>query len=137
MQLNLIEGFDVAELGHNSPETLHLVVEAIKIAKSDIYRYVADPTRFDVEALVKASDGYTGSELEQAVADSLYAGFDEGREIATGDLAAAIQARVPLTETMDAQIDALRTWASRRAKPASSPRTVSVEAKGRAARLDL
>ena len=33
MQLNLIEGFDIAELGQNSAETLHLVIEAIKVAR--------------------------------------------------------------------------------------------------------
>ena len=48
MQLNLIEGFDLAALGQDSPETLHLVVEAIKVAKADVYRYVADPSRFEV-----------------------------------------------------------------------------------------
>ena len=43
MQLALIEGFDLKSLGHNSPEALHLIAESIKIAKSDIYNYVADP----------------------------------------------------------------------------------------------
>lgn len=43
MQLNLIEGFNVAEMGHNSAETLHLIAESIKLAKSDIYHFVADP----------------------------------------------------------------------------------------------
>ena len=44
MQLNLIEGFDVASLGHNSAEALHLIAESIKVAKSDIYHFVTDPT---------------------------------------------------------------------------------------------
>lgn len=48
MQLNLIEGFDIAALGQNSAETLHLVIEAIKVAKSDVYRYVADQAKFEV-----------------------------------------------------------------------------------------
>ena len=48
MQLNLIEGFDIAALGQNSAQTLHLVIEAIKVAKSDVYRYVADQAKFDV-----------------------------------------------------------------------------------------
>ena len=39
MQLNLIEGFDLKKLGHNSPEFLHLVAESIKVAKADVYRY--------------------------------------------------------------------------------------------------
>jgi gamma-glutamyltranspeptidase/glutathione hydrolase len=43
MQLNLIEGFDVAKSGHNTPRTLHLVAESIKLAKADIYHFVADP----------------------------------------------------------------------------------------------
>jgi len=43
MQLNLLEGFDIAKMGANSPEALHLLIEAIKIAKADVYRYVADP----------------------------------------------------------------------------------------------
>jgi gamma-glutamyltranspeptidase/glutathione hydrolase len=43
MQLNLVEGFDIAKMGANSPEALHLMIEAIKVAKADVYRYVADP----------------------------------------------------------------------------------------------
>ena len=44
MQLNLIEGFDLAALGHNSAETLHLIAESITVAKSDIYHFVTDPS---------------------------------------------------------------------------------------------
>ncbi|MCK4827152.1 gamma-glutamyltransferase [bacterium] len=36
MQANLIEGFDLKALGHNSSEYLHLVFESIKLAKADI-----------------------------------------------------------------------------------------------------
>jgi len=98
-----------------------------------------DAERFDVDALVKASDGYTGSEIEVAVGDALFAGFDEGREIDSNDLLSAIAGRVPLTRTMDDKIDDLRAWARSRAKPASSPYTAAT-AKGdgsRAATLDL
>lgn len=42
MQLNLLEGFDITSLGAGSAEALHLMIEAIKIAKADVYRYVAD-----------------------------------------------------------------------------------------------
>ena len=48
MQLNLIEGFDMASLGHNSAEALHLIAESIKIAKSDIYHFVTDPKHADM-----------------------------------------------------------------------------------------
>ena len=43
MQLNLVEGFDLAKMGANSPEALHVLIEAIKVAKADVYRYVGDP----------------------------------------------------------------------------------------------
>ncbi len=48
MQLNLIEGFDVATLGHNSAEALHLIAESIKVAKSDVYHFVTDPAHADM-----------------------------------------------------------------------------------------
>jgi gamma-glutamyltranspeptidase/glutathione hydrolase len=43
MQLNLLEGFDLSKMDVNSPEALHLMIEAIKVAKTDIYKYVGDP----------------------------------------------------------------------------------------------
>jgi gamma-glutamyltranspeptidase / glutathione hydrolase len=43
MQLNLIEGFDVKALGAGSAEAIHLMAESIKVAKADVYQYVADP----------------------------------------------------------------------------------------------
>jgi gamma-glutamyltranspeptidase/glutathione hydrolase len=42
MQLNLLEGFDLKALGAGNPQALHLAIEAIKLAKADVYRYVAD-----------------------------------------------------------------------------------------------
>ena len=41
--LNLLEGFDLKALGHNSPEYLHVVVEAVKLAFADRDRYYGDP----------------------------------------------------------------------------------------------
>ncbi len=43
MQTNLIKGFDLQASGAGSTATLHAIVESIKLAKSDVYRYVADP----------------------------------------------------------------------------------------------
>jgi gamma-glutamyltranspeptidase / glutathione hydrolase len=41
MQANLVEGFDLKAAGH--AKATHLMIEAVKVAKADIYRYVADP----------------------------------------------------------------------------------------------
>ncbi|MBI3697555.1 MAG: gamma-glutamyltransferase, partial [Acidobacteria bacterium] len=43
MALNLVEGFDLPKLGHNSPDYLHVVTEALKLAFADRDRYVSDP----------------------------------------------------------------------------------------------
>jgi gamma-glutamyltranspeptidase/glutathione hydrolase len=57
MQLNLLEGFDLAGIKPGSPQALHLQAEAIKVAKSDIYKYVADPafTKVPVAGLLSKS----------------------------------------------------------------------------------
>jgi gamma-glutamyltranspeptidase / glutathione hydrolase len=43
MQANLVERLDLKAFGSGSPQATHAMIEAIKVAKSDIYRYVADP----------------------------------------------------------------------------------------------
>lgn len=42
-ELNLVEGFDLAALGHNTAESIHLMVEAKKLAFADRLRYLGDP----------------------------------------------------------------------------------------------
>jgi len=48
LALNILEGYDLQSLGHNSPEYLHLLIEAIKLAFADADRYVADPDFVDI-----------------------------------------------------------------------------------------
>ena len=43
MQLNVIEHFDLAKLGHHTADYVHLFVEAKKLAFADRDRYVCDP----------------------------------------------------------------------------------------------
>ncbi len=43
MQANVVEGFDLRSFGPESAKTLHAEMEAIKVAKADVYRYLADP----------------------------------------------------------------------------------------------
>jgi gamma-glutamyltranspeptidase/glutathione hydrolase len=45
LMLNIVEGFDVAKLGHNSAEYLHRLIEAKKLAYADRDRYLADPEK--------------------------------------------------------------------------------------------
>jgi gamma-glutamyltranspeptidase/glutathione hydrolase len=46
--LNILEGFDLKGLGHNSADYLHLLIEAKKLAFADRDRYLADPGKAKV-----------------------------------------------------------------------------------------
>ena len=48
MALNILEGFDLEAMGHNSAEYLHVVTEAMKLGFADRNRYVTDPRFSDV-----------------------------------------------------------------------------------------
>lgn len=41
--LNMLEGFDLKKMGHNSPAYIHTLTEAIKLALADRDRYYGDP----------------------------------------------------------------------------------------------
>ena len=46
--LNILEPYDLGGMAHNSPEAIHLIAEAIKIAVADRIRYCGDPDLTDV-----------------------------------------------------------------------------------------
>ncbi len=48
MQLNLLEDFDLKELGHNSPEYLSVLGQVIQLALADRNRHVTDPEFLEI-----------------------------------------------------------------------------------------
>jgi gamma-glutamyltranspeptidase/glutathione hydrolase len=46
--LNILEGYDLATMGHNSPQAIHVQAEALKLAFADREAYVGDPAHVDV-----------------------------------------------------------------------------------------
>lgn len=77
-----------------------------------------DPARFDLMALAKASEGFSGAELEQAVVDGLYSVFAEERALDTAAVLHELQTTNPLSGTMVEKITQLRRWADGRTVPA-------------------
>ncbi len=61
MQLKLVEGFDLGAMDSNDPEVTHILAEAIKLAKADIYHFVADPTIYTIPVEAMLSDEYAAS----------------------------------------------------------------------------
>ena len=57
-QLTILEGFDLASLGHNSPEYIHLLIETAKLAFADRETYYGDPDFVDVPLDTLLSKAY-------------------------------------------------------------------------------
>jgi SpoVK/Ycf46/Vps4 family AAA+-type ATPase len=72
------------------------------------------PEGFDLASLVKASEGFSGAEIEQAIVAALYTAFDSGAELSTALLLEEIGATEPLSKTMGEAVAALRAWAKGR-----------------------
>jgi gamma-glutamyltranspeptidase/glutathione hydrolase len=56
--LNILEGFDLKSLGHNSPAYIHLLIEALKLAMADRERYYGDPDFVEVPLEALLSKAY-------------------------------------------------------------------------------
>jgi ATP-dependent 26S proteasome regulatory subunit len=78
-----------------------------------------DVAKFNLKALAKATDGFSGAEIEQVILGGMYVAFDAGRELHQKDILAEAKATVPLSVMMSEEIDELRTWAELRTRPAS------------------
>ena len=91
-QLNLVEGFDLAALPADGPQFTHLLIEAIKVAKADVYRYAADPrfAQTPVEGLLSKRFAAERRRLIDPARAGLY---PEGGNAAAFDHAALEQAR--------------------------------------------
>jgi MoxR-like ATPase len=77
-----------------------------------------DPADFDLEALARESEGFSGAEIEQAVLSSLHDAFAQGTELSTEHVLKAIKNSPPLSVTMAEKVAELRAWAVGRCVPA-------------------
>ena len=70
-----------------------------------------DSTRFDLIKAVSASDGFSGSEIEQAIVAALYRALHQRMPLTTDLLIEELNHTVPLSVTRREDIDALRQMA--------------------------
>jgi gamma-glutamyltranspeptidase/glutathione hydrolase len=63
--LNIMEQFPLAEYGFQSAKTLHVMIEAKKLAYADMLRYVGDPafTKVPIPAMISKEHGQARSRL--------------------------------------------------------------------------
>jgi len=94
-ELNVMEGYNVKDLGHNSSEYIHLMTEAIKLARADRWKYVADPDFIKAPIKGLVSKAYANKQRARidpkkaAVYEQLSAGNPEDTKGSTTHMCAA------------------------------------------------
>ncbi len=76
--LNILESSDLSSLGHNSPEAIHLQVEALKLALADREKYAGDPAFVDVPFDGLLSKDYAGLRRHLLNTDKAQAEYPAG-----------------------------------------------------------
>lgn len=84
--------------------------------RSSVHR---DPAHFDVERIVSSTQGFSGAEVEQSIISALYDAFEAREDLTTERILKSASEMIPLAYTMKENIDAMREWASSRARRAS------------------
>jgi ATP-dependent 26S proteasome regulatory subunit len=74
-----------------------------------------DPAQFDVAAVAKLSESFSGAEIEQAIVSASFETRARDEVLRSADILAEIERTRPLSVIMAERIDALRMWASERA----------------------
>lgn len=79
---------------------------------------------YDLDQLCKASEGFVGSEIEQAIIEAMFQAFSDkdtpGRDFTTEDVLRALARQIPLSKSRRETIESLRSWLSEgRAQSAS------------------
>lgn len=72
--LNILEGFDLKGMGHNSPAYLHTVIEAVKLAFADRDRYYGDPKFSRIPEAILLSKDYAAE--RRKLIDPAHAGME-------------------------------------------------------------
>ncbi|MGH9790153.1 MAG: hypothetical protein ACRD5W_02990 [Candidatus Acidiferrales bacterium] len=78
-----------------------------------------DAAQFGLTVLAAASEGFSGAEIEQAIASGMYTAFAAQQPLATAVLLEEIGATRPLSVTRREDIARLRAWARDRAVSAN------------------
>lgn len=98
---------------------LPIAAERESILRIHLAKRHRDPRAFDIEALARQSEGFSGSELESVVVDGLHTAFGADRDLTTEDIAEALRATKPLSILYPEQIQSIRSWGATHARPAA------------------
>lgn len=103
--------------------------ERMEILRIHLKKRSRDPAKFDLVALARASEGFSGAEIEEAIISALFDAFSGQVELSTELIQKNLAETVPLSKTMNEEMSRLRSWTSGRARPAST-RQVRIKEEG-------
>lgn len=98
---------------------LPAVTEREEIFRIHLNRRGVEPAGLQTGMLAHSTKGFSGAEIEQAVASATFEALAQGRPLGQQDLLEAISRTVPLSITMAEQIKKIEAWAFKRAVAAS------------------
>ncbi len=78
-----------------------------------------DPAAFDLEALARATEGFSGSEIEGVVVSGLYTALAADADLSTSMLRDEASRTRPLSVVRAEEVERLRRWAEGRTVPAN------------------
>lgn len=87
------------------------------ILRIHLQRRDQDPDKFDAAAIAAASDGFSGSEIEQAIVAALYAAHAQDKTLTSAHILNELSQTRPLSVVMQERIAELRHWAQGRTVP--------------------
>jgi hypothetical protein len=93
---------------------LPTIQEREAIAKIHILKKKRDIAKLDPKAIAKATEGFSGSEIEQVILAGLENAFAKDKDVELGDIVAAAEHTNPLSRTQAAKVQSLREWAKAR-----------------------
>ncbi len=94
--------------------------ERTQIFSIHIHLNGQNPKGFDTSYLAAATKGWSGAEIEAAVKAARIEAWQEGRGFNEKDVIRNTVNMVPLSRTMEEQIQAIKDWSYQRAVPASA-----------------
>jgi ATP-dependent 26S proteasome regulatory subunit len=78
-----------------------------------------DAARFDLDRLSESLDGFSGAEIEQIVSSALLESYARKKVLSEDDILEQRELTIPLSQTKEDELFALREWARERCRPAT------------------
>jgi hypothetical protein len=76
-----------------------------------------DPAQFNLQELAEAGEGFSGSEIEQAIVSAMYVARAQGETLQQRDVLEELRQTRPLSVVMAERVAEIREWAAERTVP--------------------